>query len=626
MGGAFPGPWLAELSLTPGSTIIEGTAEDIHVGTLENTTTGSTITLVDDAGGRFKITDGAVVAGATPTDFGTATSHDITVRETLEGYGYSPRDSIISIPVLEAEDTITLATLGIGTSTIATGSAEDTLVGTLTGVTPGSTITLTDTAGSRFKVVGDQIFAGSVATDYDIDTSHNITVRETLAGATNTPHDTVLPITVTDDASAIEIAWVTGISDPTPGFDVNWLSSNPQVGWTLRYYADDGGGFALWHSRVLTADDITGPINMTGATPLDDDDYVMYAVLYNGTSELAPSNQESVTIDVAGDVTAPTISLLSPLDAELQASISANSVMTFNESVEFGANISIRLTRTGVGLVEELTEADIGTKLVIEGNELTINWSSNMLNSTSYDIQWDVGLVEDAAGNQLAASSGATDWNFTTIAATDCDATYIGQTIDTVDRSTYTFNSVNVGTAAANRRIVVGIVSRVTLGTDTLNSVTCNGNAMALVAESTRSGNPATVVSLYEIVEPSGTTANFVVTFSATTSHCSLDVFTVANSNGVKTDTLTSTAVNPTGTITVPTNGCAVGICGFGASAGTGSVAWTNLSEDSDIQVESGTFASTAHSNSLGGDTTITATITGTGAVRKGMAVGAWSP
>jgi hypothetical protein len=526
----------------------------------------------------------------------------------------------------------TLGALSLNTAAIATGSVEDTLVGTILGLTGGSTVTLQDDAGDRFKIVGNQVFAGSVATDYDIDTSHDITIRETLTGATNTPRDTVISITVLDNAGAIAIALTSGITDNKPDFDLNWLDSNPQVGWTLRYYqrATDEVSYTLWHSRVLTADDITGPVSAAGAAALDDGTYIMYAVLYNGSIELGPSNEVAVTIDVASDVTAPTITALSPEDAEPQALIAANSVMTFSENVEYGANMSIRLTRTGVGLVEELTEADIGTKLTIAGNQLTINWSADMLNSTAYDIQWDAGLVEDAAGNQLAASSGATDWNFTTIASSDCDATFIGSVDSTADATVYTFNGTSVGSAFAGRRLVVALEARGVgmNATVPISGVTCNGDAMSPVVQAAGTGSPGTAAALFEIVEPDGTTADFVVTFAQSgQTHCAMDVYSIAGSGGAATDTAQSTAVPPSDTITVPTNGCVIGVVGFGASGSSGSVAWTNLSEDSDRVPESGSNSSAAHSNSAGGgDLTITATLSGTTVSRRQMVAAAWSP
>jgi hypothetical protein len=91
----------------------------------------------------------------------------------------------------------TLSALTLSASTIAEGSAPGVTVGAVQGKTTGSTLSLTDDAGGRFALSGNTLIAGLVATDYETATSHEITIRETLAGATNTPRDTVLEITVT---------------------------------------------------------------------------------------------------------------------------------------------------------------------------------------------------------------------------------------------------------------------------------------------------------------------------------------------------------------------------------------------------------------------------------------------
>ena len=104
--------------------------------------------------------------------------------------------------------TITLGALSLSASTLAENSAEGTAIGTIVGQTGGSTITMTDTAGGRFKLVGTAVQAGATATDYETATSHNITLRETLTGATNTPRDTVLAIAVSDVAEGAPAATI----------------------------------------------------------------------------------------------------------------------------------------------------------------------------------------------------------------------------------------------------------------------------------------------------------------------------------------------------------------------------------------------------------------------------------
>lgn len=91
-----------------------------------------------------------------------------------------------------------LQTTSLNSSAITSGAAAGTTVGDVVGQTHGSTLSLADTAGSRFAMNVATVQAGATPTDYATATTHNITIRETLAGAVNTPRDTPLSITVNE--------------------------------------------------------------------------------------------------------------------------------------------------------------------------------------------------------------------------------------------------------------------------------------------------------------------------------------------------------------------------------------------------------------------------------------------
>jgi len=122
---------------------------------------------------------------------------------------------------------ITLAALTVDTPVIEDASPEDTQVGNIIGITSGSTVTLFDDAGGRFKKTGTEIFAGAVATDYATATSHNITLRETIGDATNSPRDSVIAITVeeavdlTPAAPVLTLTSAAGEESPTFNVDVD---------------------------------------------------------------------------------------------------------------------------------------------------------------------------------------------------------------------------------------------------------------------------------------------------------------------------------------------------------------------------------------------------------------------
>jgi hypothetical protein len=125
----------------------------------------------------------------------------------------------------------TLAALTLSNASIIESAAAGTVVGTVQSLTTGSTWALQDDAGGRFAKSGNNVVTGLTGLDYETSTSHNITIRETLAGATNTPRDTVLAITVTNDAAddgvtpASEIPWTPLMAAPRAWYTVTVPSS-----------------------------------------------------------------------------------------------------------------------------------------------------------------------------------------------------------------------------------------------------------------------------------------------------------------------------------------------------------------------------------------------------------------
>jgi lysophospholipase L1-like esterase len=97
-------------------------------------------------------------------------------------------------------DSSRLNALSLPQAIISENALPGALIGTLAGTTPGSSLALAADAGGRFALSGSNVVAGLVATDFETATSHSITVRETLAGASNSPRDTVLTINVSDVA------------------------------------------------------------------------------------------------------------------------------------------------------------------------------------------------------------------------------------------------------------------------------------------------------------------------------------------------------------------------------------------------------------------------------------------
>ena len=152
-----------------------------------------TYSLTNNAGGRFAIngnTGQVTVANGSLLDYGSATSHAITVRVTDEGNASQSGmsfDKAFTINVTNVNEAPTNATLTGGS--VAENAANGTVVGTVAGVDPdaGATLSysLTNNAGGRFAInagTGQLTVANGSLLDFESATSHAITVRVTDQG------------------------------------------------------------------------------------------------------------------------------------------------------------------------------------------------------------------------------------------------------------------------------------------------------------------------------------------------------------------------------------------------------------------------------------------------------------
>ena len=172
------------LTLT-GDTVAEGAATDTYVGRLDDSKP-LTYSLVDDAGGRFKVVgDEIQVQDGTLLDFETIASHSITVRATNDSTGQI-FDKVFTVTVTDQNEAPTH--FGLSSGAVMEDAATDTVVGTLQGVVDQDagdthTFSLVDDAGGRFKVIGNQLqVADGSLLDFESAPSHDIILRATDAG------------------------------------------------------------------------------------------------------------------------------------------------------------------------------------------------------------------------------------------------------------------------------------------------------------------------------------------------------------------------------------------------------------------------------------------------------------
>jgi len=140
------------------------------------------------------------------------------------------------------------------------------------------------------------------------------------------------------------------------------------------------------------------------------------------------------------------------------------------------------------------------------------------------------------------------------------------------DTASYTLTSASIGTATADRIVVVSVVG---VG-DSTHSVTIGGNAATEVISYAGTSGRA---SLYALSVPTGTTANVVVTVGGTDS-LGVSVYAMYGASGTTAhDTATANADPLTTTIDIPAGGVVFAVAdAYNASALT--FAWTGVDED----------------------------------------------
>lgn len=192
--------------------------------------------------------------------------------------------------------------------------------------------------------------------------------------------------------------------------------------------------------------------------------------------------------------------------------------------------------------------------------------------------------------------------------------------------TTYTFTAAAIGSAAADRCVVVG-VGGVNGSSRTISSVTIGGVSATSIAFVEGSGGGAFVPSgLFAAVVPTGTTGDVVVTYSGAASRASIGVWAAYNvvACTTPTDTVTSVANPQTGLIDISAGGIAIGYSHvFGAGSPT--FTWTNLTENFDevVGVSAGS-QSGASAQFAGAQTNLAITATPTAFTAAAMVVGSF--
>jgi hypothetical protein len=185
---------------------------------------------------------------------------------------------------------------------------------------------------------------------------------------------------------------------------------------------------------------------------------------------------------------------------------------------------------------------------------------------------------------------------------------------DISNASVYTFSSVDIGAADADRCVVVAVYARKGGGATSISSVTIGGATATNIVTQGRTetiGSTGTnIVGFFCADITSGTTADVVVTYADPMARAACDVWRFVGYDFTSIyDSSGSAADDPTYDIDIPADGVALGAaCGADSGGGTPSWSWSNLTEDSDRTIETFFSASAASQEYVSAQTNLTVT------------------
>lgn len=187
--------------------------------------------------------------------------------------------------------------------------------------------------------------------------------------------------------------------------------------------------------------------------------------------------------------------------------------------------------------------------------------------------------------------------------ASGITCTYQTRMADTVDRATYTFSAVGIGAASSTRRVVVAVATRNGTGnpnpTITIGGVAAT-NDVTLAVDSNQQA--CTIASA---VVPTGTTADIVVTLTATTGRCGVGVWTLSGGSPTGQTATGSGVTGVTLNVTTQVGDVVIGALGTRNDTG-GGVTWGGATERIDANIEGVFYHSGADTVAAGTTTTLT--------------------
>jgi beta-lactam-binding protein with PASTA domain len=176
------------------------------------------------------------------------------------------------------------------------------------------------------------------------------------------------------------------------------------------------------HRAILVSDTTQVSVDGTTLTINPSTDLLEnkeYAVLMNFdvVRDLAGNSFAGVTDATVWNFTTPNTARpwsigTTPLDNSTSVAVESDLTMTLSETVVRGSGL-ITLRNLTDGTQRTILVSDT-TQVSVDGTTLTINPSTDLLESKDYAVLMDFDVVQDLAGNSFAGVTDATVWNFTT--------------------------------------------------------------------------------------------------------------------------------------------------------------------------------------------------------------------
>ena len=178
-------------------------------------------------------------------------------------------------------------------------------------------------------------------------------------------------------------------------------------------------------------------------------------------------------------------------------------------------------------------------------------------------------------------------------------ATYITSVADTADATGYTFTGQSLGTAAADREVVVAVQSRTGGTSITVSSLTVGGISATLEVRTANTASGYTLIEIWRAPVPTGTTGDVVVNFTGGTAlRCAIDIYKLTGRSSTFATSSTGASNGGTLSLNVAANGAV--IAAAASASATSAFTWTGVTERYDAATGGEAFrTSTASADGL---------------------------